>query len=202
MEKVKILVVGPERSGKTAITNHASGFREGSSAEYKPTVALRIVEYEATGLNFNRSANPTNPNRYTGGSSKASVELWDTSGNARYQSCWPAIMKDAHGILFVFNPDSKNCDRDLENWHKAFAIPTRARETCVLALALRQSSQEKAIGAQKPKLPKCFGRAKVVEVSLEAGSEDFKGEIDRLIENIVITRREVEENQILDGSSA
>lgn len=41
---------------------------------------------------------------HTGGSSKASVELWDTSGNARYQSCWPAIMKDAHGILFVFNP--------------------------------------------------------------------------------------------------
>ena len=28
MEKVKILVLGPERSGKTAIVNHVSGFKE------------------------------------------------------------------------------------------------------------------------------------------------------------------------------
>ena len=62
-------------------------------------MALRIVEYEASGLNFNKSANPSIANRYSGGTSKASVELWDVSGHVRYQSCWPAIMKDANGVL-------------------------------------------------------------------------------------------------------
>ncbi len=30
----------------------------------------------------------------------------DTSGSGNYESCWPAIQKDAHGIVFVFNPDN------------------------------------------------------------------------------------------------
>uniref|UniRef100_A0A7S1IVR6 Uncharacterized protein n=1 Tax=Eutreptiella gymnastica TaxID=73025 RepID=A0A7S1IVR6_9EUGL len=201
MEKVKILVLGPERSGKTAIVNHVSGFKE-TTSDYKPTVALRIVEYEASGLNFNKSANPSIANRYSGGTSKASVELWDVSGHVRYQSCWPAIMKDANGILFVVNPEMKNCEKELENWHKSFVGPTRIRDACLLCFGHRQGTQNKStMPQQKPKLPKQFAKIKFCETSLEYGSDDFKADLDRLVENIVITRREAEENQILDGSS-
>lgn len=200
---MKILVIGPERSGKTAIVNHVSGFKETTTSDYKPTVALRIVEYEASGLNFNKSANPSIANRYSGGSSKASVELWDVSGHSRYQSCWPAIMKDANGILFVFNPDVKNQEKELEAWHKGFTPSTRIRDSCMLVFAHRQGAQNKStMPQQKPKFPKQFAKIKFCETTLEYGSDDFKVELDRLVENIVITRREAEENQILDGSSS
>ncbi len=35
---------------------------------------------------------------------RADVELWDSSGDVRFQSCWPAIRQDTHGVIFVFDP--------------------------------------------------------------------------------------------------
>eukprot|EP00670_Eutreptiella_braarudii_P001903 CAMPEP_0174301662 /NCGR_PEP_ID=MMETSP0809-20121228/59177_1 /TAXON_ID=73025 ORGANISM="Eutreptiella gymnastica-like, Strain CCMP1594" /NCGR_SAMPLE_ID=MMETSP0809 /ASSEMBLY_ACC=CAM_ASM_000658 /LENGTH=115 /DNA_ID=CAMNT_0015407445 /DNA_START=330 /DNA_END=677 /DNA_ORIENTATION=- len=112
-------------------------------------------------------------------------------------------MKDANGVLFVFNPEVKNQDKELDNWHKSFALPTKVRDSCMIVFAHRQGSQNKStMPLQKPKMPKSFAKVKLCETSLEYGSDDFKVELDRLVENIVITRREAEENQILDGSSS
>ena len=48
-------------------------------------------------------------NRYV----NVEVELWDTSGNLKFQSHWPALSNDANGVVFVFNPgESEN-----ENLH-------------------------------------------------------------------------------------
>lgn len=46
MSTIKILVIGPPKSGKTSIANILADMAEGPSAQYKPTVALRIVEFE------------------------------------------------------------------------------------------------------------------------------------------------------------
>ena len=35
---------------------------------------------------------------------KVDVELWDTSGNLKYDNCWPALAREAHGVMFVFHP--------------------------------------------------------------------------------------------------
>ena len=35
---------------------------------------------------------------------KVDVELWDTSGNLRFDNCWPALAREAHGVMFVFHP--------------------------------------------------------------------------------------------------
>ena len=35
---------------------------------------------------------------------RADVELWDSSGNHGFESSWPAIPRDAHGVIFVFDP--------------------------------------------------------------------------------------------------
>ena len=34
----------------------------------------------------------------------------------RFEACWPAMAKDAHGVVFVYNPDVSNHDKELENW--------------------------------------------------------------------------------------
>ena len=35
---------------------------------------------------------------------KIHVELWDVSGDFKYEKCWAPIQKDAHGIIFVYDP--------------------------------------------------------------------------------------------------
>lgn len=44
------------------------------------------------------------------------IELWDCSGDQKYESCWPAIMKDLHGIAVVFDPTSKAQANDVRIW--------------------------------------------------------------------------------------
>ena len=34
----------------------------------------------------------------------------------RFESCWAAMAKDTNGIVFVYNPDQPNQDKDLESW--------------------------------------------------------------------------------------
>ena len=35
---------------------------------------------------------------------KVDVELWDTSGDPKFDNCWPALAREAHGVMFVFHP--------------------------------------------------------------------------------------------------
>ena len=36
--------------------------------------------------------------------------------SCRFEACWPAMAKDTTGIIFVYNPDVTNHDKELENW--------------------------------------------------------------------------------------
>ncbi len=94
MYKVKIVMVGPCQAGKTVLANFISDSTETPISEtYRPTHVVRILEFESQNLNVN--------NRYA----KADVELWDASGNHSFESSWPAIQRDAHGVIFVFDPE-------------------------------------------------------------------------------------------------
>ena len=33
---------------------------------------------------------------------------------SRFENCWPAIQKDANGVLFVYNPDNTSHGKELE----------------------------------------------------------------------------------------
>ena len=87
LNKIKILIVGPQNSGKSTISNYIAELEESNQPKkgYHPTVACRVVEFE-------RDA-PRNPKRP--GQEKVLVELWDISGDPKYDRCWPAIQKNA-----------------------------------------------------------------------------------------------------------
>jgi GTPase SAR1 family protein len=78
------------------------------SESYRPTHVVRILEFESQNLNVN--------NRYA----KADVELWDASGNHSFESSWPAIQRDAHGVIFVFDPEREQDARELEVFYSEF----------------------------------------------------------------------------------
>lgn len=35
----------------------------------------------------------------------------------RLENCWPALAKDANGILLIYNPNSPQIETDLERWY-------------------------------------------------------------------------------------
>jgi len=190
------LILGPQQTGKTCIANFLASHQEQPPSEYKETVACRILEYEVDGLNFNRQVGA----RSFGGSAKGSVELWDISGNHRYQSCWPAIQKDADGLIFVLNPELRAQEKEVEQWYKNFTGSTGIKDVCCLIMAHRKDPS--APKADKPKLTRALQKLKVIETVIEQNTESFRTEIDRFIETLVIARRTAEEQATLDQLDA
>lgn len=64
LTKLKILVIGPEASGKTTVVNYLSQKSNVLDAPYRPTNSVRIVEHETEVDNR-----------------LISIEFWDVSGN-------------------------------------------------------------------------------------------------------------------------
>ena len=92
MSKLKLLIVGPTKSGKSTLANILGDLQDGPSTVYRPTVGCRIVDFE-------RDPPPGVTNF-----GKVHVELWDVSGDFKYEKCWAPIKKDAHGVIFVVDP--------------------------------------------------------------------------------------------------
>merc|ERR1712230_243117 len=70
----KIVVVGPQRAGKTSVVNFLANFREMPSEYYHGTVGVRIHEFEHV-----VRAGGKNPQPAFGGEASATVEMWDVS---------------------------------------------------------------------------------------------------------------------------
>jgi len=51
---------------------------------------------------------------------KLNIELWDMSGDMKYEKCWGACQKDAHGIIFVYDPKQANHEEQLQNLVQMF----------------------------------------------------------------------------------
>eukprot|EP00927_Polykrikos_kofoidii_P064928 TRINITY_DN60735_c0_g1_i1.p1 TRINITY_DN60735_c0_g1~~TRINITY_DN60735_c0_g1_i1.p1 ORF type:complete len:192 (-),score=43.55 TRINITY_DN60735_c0_g1_i1:121-696(-) len=105
LSRSKILVVGPSEAGKSIISNVLSEASEVASEVYRPTVGVRILEFE--------SEAPSSAQRLT-------VELWDVSGDQSSAKCWPAIKSEAIGVVLVYNPEKPNHDTEADQWYGWF----------------------------------------------------------------------------------
>eukprot|EP00439_Symbiodinium_sp_Y106_P066061 s1972_g10.t1 len=74
---------------------------------YRPTAGVRILECETEV-------------RTATGSLRLTVEIWDVSGDTKFQKCWPAIKKDAVGAILVYNPEKPNHEQEVEQWFNWF----------------------------------------------------------------------------------
>ena len=92
MSRIKLLVVGPQKSGKSTIANLLGELAETPSETYRPTVGCRIIEHER------------DPPPAVASFGKITLELWDVSGDFKYEKCWEPIQQDTHGLIFVYNP--------------------------------------------------------------------------------------------------
>ena len=103
MPATKILLVGPKQVGKSVIADMLANDAVMSldlASPYVGTQGCRILEFEAQSGSTPRTASKV-------GATSVPVELWDCSGDPDFQSCWPAMMHDAAGVVLVYNPVRK-----------------------------------------------------------------------------------------------
>ena len=130
----KIVIVGPKCGGKTALANYLSERFDPDDERskkaklnldtYTPTAGTRIIEMTVKGFD---------------------VELWDTSGDHKYENCWKAMMTEADGVILVYNPDAPAQDEQIEDWYDFFVKKNGlANEQCVaIAFRTNQGSNER-----------------------------------------------------------
>lgn len=39
---------------------------------------------------------------------------------SRFETCWPALMKDSHGVIIIFNPELPSHLKEMEMWYSCF----------------------------------------------------------------------------------
>lgn len=119
MATMKIALIGPRSAGKTRIANELAGIEIGEN-QTEPTEGVRI-------FNLTKVVNA----KTSGGGTqqvKAGIELWDCSGDQKYENCWPAIMKDLNGIIVVFDPTSKAQANDVRIWCEYFCLHSNLKD--------------------------------------------------------------------------
>lgn len=190
-ERMKILVIGPTKSGKTCVANFVSGTRDTPTVDYKETSPLRILETTVEGVKQSGK-------RTIGRGTRVNVELWDIGGSSKFQGCWAACYKNADGIIYVMNPEVRNQEKELEMWQKAFAVPAKIPDKHCLIFCHHSSPPENAVGAAAiPPMPNSLRNVRALETSLDFQSDNFKEAFDKLVESIITSRREAEEEAAL-----
>lgn len=53
----------------------------------------------------------------------------------RFESCWPALMKDSSGVVIIFNPDVPSHLKEIETWHSMFISSQGLQDNQCLLIA-------------------------------------------------------------------
>ncbi|CAN8015127.1 unnamed protein product [Ixodes persulcatus] len=192
MLKVKIIVVGPCQSGKTVISNFLAEATENSSGKYQPTQGVRILEFES------------GPVLVKGRQSRTAVELWDCSGDQKYELCWPAFSKDAQGVVFVYSPVHKNIYREFDLWHSHFVQSQGLKDAQCVVFCHRKSSAsgEGHVSQLSPQFSRINWVSTIIDDHDDGGKggEQLKQEFSKFLErllNAVNERHDQEELSII-----
>uniref|UniRef100_A0AC34RIP8 Intraflagellar transport protein 22 homolog n=1 Tax=Panagrolaimus sp. JU765 TaxID=591449 RepID=A0AC34RIP8_9BILA len=164
----KILIVGPLRCGKSCVSNYVADTVESSNREYRPTKGVRILELESADL------------KIADQHSEKIIELWDCSGDRKYESCWPALRFGAQGTVLVVDPERTN-DEELLLWYNEFVVKTGLRSEHVLILLHHTSERTNDSAIADFKLPQQMVGIHTIPSNIDHEGEALKTEFNNFL---------------------
>ncbi|XP_014367116.2 intraflagellar transport protein 22 homolog [Papilio machaon] len=172
--KLKIIMIGPCDSGKTLIANFLSESVNIEEVDVtRPTQGVRIVEFELSNLVVN------------GKSHNVDIELWDCSGDHRFESCWPALRAGVDGVILVCS--SNNVDtagREMELHYNYFVSqPKLSTKQCVLFYNNVQDPED----MDTLNLSPTFSKVSQVAVNMKSGGNRLKIDFSNYIVSVLQT---------------
>mmetsp|Transcript_37943 Transcript_37943/g.60849 ORF Transcript_37943/g.60849 Transcript_37943/m.60849 type:complete len:200 (+) Transcript_37943:209-808(+) len=199
MATLKVCVVGPQGGGKTRMCKllaeaspdqpfvPTQGLRAQEAIpdqQYVPTQGLRVQEVERRiGL------------------TSITVQLWDCSGDFRFQSCFPAMSLGMDGLIVAYNPDEDGKEPELEKWFQLFSqqgsMQLSANQCLILGL-------HRDGGGGRPRAPIQGKLKKLPNAVVDVGGNASRSaahvgaELDKMLTHIVAMKREWEENSVMN----
>ena len=114
------------------------------------------------------------------GSTKTGVELWDVSGSSEYESCWPAIQKDADAVIVTYNPDNPLHERSVHLWYEFFVQEAGLTNQQCLVFAHRHNME-----LSRKRAPDALSRCQLVNTNFESASV-ITMEFDNFLKTLVV----------------
>ncbi|XP_049873460.1 intraflagellar transport protein 22 homolog [Pectinophora gossypiella] len=172
INKLKILMIGPSNSGKSSIANFISeSMNIEEAGPPRPTQGVRIVEFELSNLNVNGKPN------------NIDIELWDSSGDHRFESCWPALRLGVQGVILVCSPNTAlAATRELELLYNYFVSqPKLSAKQCVVFFNCSDDQDD----VDTLNLSPTFSKVSQVAINLKSGGNRLKIDFSNYVSSIL-----------------
>uniref|UniRef100_A0ABI7W8G4 Intraflagellar transport 22 n=2 Tax=Felinae TaxID=338152 RepID=A0ABI7W8G4_FELCA len=111
------------------------------------------------------------------------ITEYNPTQGVRFESCWPALMKDSHGVVIVFNADTPSHLKEIDMWYSCFVQQQLLQDTQCLLIAHHKpgSGSDKGNLSLSPPLNKL----KLVHSNLEDDPEEIRVEFIKYLKSIV-----------------
>uniref|UniRef100_A0A7N5P503 Intraflagellar transport 22 n=1 Tax=Ailuropoda melanoleuca TaxID=9646 RepID=A0A7N5P503_AILME len=111
------------------------------------------------------------------------ITEYNPTQGVRFESCWPALMKDSHGVVIVFNADLPSHLKEIEMWYSCFVQQQFLQDTQCLLIAHHKpgSGSDKGNLTLSPPLNKL----KLVHSNLEDDPEEIRLEFIKYLKSII-----------------
>ncbi|CAG5896566.1 unnamed protein product [Menidia menidia] len=127
------------------------------------------------------------------GDKTCEVELWDCSGDFKFESCWPALLNDCSGVVIIFNPDVPSHLKEIETWHSMFISSQGLQDKQCLLIAHHKPGSEVEDG--RLPLASTLSRLPLIHSNLEEEPEDVRHAFCKYLGNVVNVMSESRERE-------
>jgi Rab-like protein 5 len=118
-------------------------------------------------------------------SEKTEIELWDCSGDLKYESCWAALSEESNGVIFVYNPKDPDQAKELNQWYTHFVQQYGVREECCMVIVNRFDSEYTSnTKGESNRLSNLFDNIKTIQSNMDEESEKFRNEFKNFLQKV------------------
>ncbi|XP_043855252.1 intraflagellar transport protein 22 homolog isoform X2 [Dromiciops gliroides] len=111
------------------------------------------------------------------------ITEYNPTQGVRFESCWPALMKDSHGVVIIFNADIPSHLKEIEMWHSCFVQQQLLQDNQCLLIAHHKPGS----GGDKSNLSLAapLNKLKLIHSNLEEEPEEIRMEFIKYLKSIV-----------------
>ncbi|XP_066109538.1 intraflagellar transport protein 22 homolog isoform X2 [Saccopteryx bilineata] len=110
-------------------------------------------------------------------------DITEYNPTQRFESCWPALMKDSHREVSIFNADIPSHLKGIKMWYSCFAEKQFLQDAQWLLIAHHKSVP--GIDKRNLSLSPPLNKLKLVHSNLEDDSEEIWIKYIKYLENII-----------------
>ncbi|XP_029380918.1 intraflagellar transport protein 22 homolog isoform X3 [Echeneis naucrates] len=121
------------------------------------------------------------------------VVLFSSLSSPRFESCWPALMKDSSGVVIIFNPDVPSQLKEIETWFSMFISSQGLQDNQCLLMAHHKPGSDVKDG--RLPLASHLSKLPLIHSNLEEEPEDVRRAFCRYLGTVVNTMSESRERE-------